>query len=153
MAEESSLHTWATTAGTITFNASSGDTFWLDPKQCSGLEIADARTTIEDKTLTDGAIVHDAYLSGLHIIRAGLLVIRSAVTEAGIVAARQALEDALVNAWVAALRADSTYAFPLTGGGSRSVIVRAEVKPTFPQIEGLLKGFSFGLASEASRPS
>jgi hypothetical protein len=153
MAEESSVHTWATAAGTITFNASSGDTYWLDPKQCSGLEIADARTTIEDKTLTDGAIVHDAYLSGLHIIRAGLMIVRSAVTEAGIVTARQALEDALVNAWVAALRADSTYTFPLTGGGSRSVTARAEIKPVFPEIDGLQKGFTFGLASQASRPA
>lgn len=130
--------TLTTPGGTITFNAATKPTYYNDASRCSGLDMAPVRATVEDKPTSDGGIVHNAYLGPRHITIGGQLVVDT-------LADRATLMDNLITALVSILRADGTYAWTPTTGGSRSISVRCEVPVTY---DGFFqKGYLFGLVA------
>ena len=75
----------------INFNGVATDTLMLDPDACTGLDQVPARTPVYVKAATDGANVFPFLKGPRPIILAGTVVIVSSGTEAGYVAARDAL--------------------------------------------------------------
>jgi hypothetical protein len=128
---------------TITFNASSGDTYVNDPDNCSGLDGVTVRAPVEDKSQTDGLIAHTFRKSGRRITLAGDLRVRSASDEAGFLSARNALEDDLLAFCEAHLNTPATLTVPRSGGATRTISVRCEILPTFPG--GMQKKYILGL--------
>lgn len=144
MATYGSSATLTTPWGTITFNASSGDTYANDPQTCSGLDMAPVRSTVDDKPQTDGGIVHDAFLGARHVTLGGTLVVRSSATEAGTISARYTLEANLTAALKSILRANGTYAWT-DGGATRTITVRCDQAATYSG--GFVKTYIFGLVA------
>jgi hypothetical protein len=144
MATYSSSATLTTGGGTITLNAGTGDTYWNDPTQCAGLDMAPIRSTVDDKPQTDGGIVHPMFFGARHITLGGDLVVRSSGTEAGYLAARAALEQNLIAALTSIMNADGTYSWD-DGGTTRTVTVRCDQQAV---IAGTwLKSYVFGLVA------
>lgn len=139
MAEISAVYTLAG----LTFNASSGDTYFISA--ITGLDGPAIRSTVDDAPQTDGGLVHTSFLGARHVTVEGVLVVRSAVTESGVVAARNALEDALLSALESILNADGTLAWTPTGGSGKTLTVRYEVPCQFSG--GWQKSFTFGLVA------
>jgi len=145
MANYSAVFTLTTPASTLTLNASSGDTYLLDPTLCSGLDMAPLRTPIDDKPQAHGGIVHNFWKGARHVTLSGLLYVVSASTDSGVAAARNTLEDGLVAALESILQADGTLQFTPSGGSSRSLTVRCDVPVTYSG--GFVKNFVFGLVA------
>ncbi len=145
----SDLTTLVTPAGTLTFNAISGDTYWVDPKRSSGLGMGEIRNPTDDKGQTDGSILHDFFERGAALLVAGDLRVRSSVTEAGYVAARDVLSGNMVTRLRSILRATGTLNF----GSGAAFTVKCNIKADFPALEGVVKGFVFGLVSASPPPT
>lgn len=110
-----------TTPGTdITFNATSGDVYYLDPTQCSWTP--DLRVTVDPAPRTPGAIIFPILKGAGHLRLGGKLVPsnNSAATRDSMAASLQAACDAILDA-------DGTYSHPTRG----SLTVRCEVYPGF----------------------
>lgn len=140
MASYSSITTLVTPGGTITFNADTGDTYLIDPTLCSGLDMAPVRAVIDNAPRTKGGLVHDANQGPRMIVLAGMLLVRSASTEAAIVSAREALENDLTAALESILAADGT--LTATPG---DLTVRCDIEATYPG--AFQKNFNFGLVA------
>lgn len=138
----SKIESLVTPGGTITFNAAAADTLQLLPKSCRGLGGFEARGQIDPRGQSDGDLVGTFYLPGARITLGGHFKIVSAVTEAGYVAARDALMDATyAKAKSAAAASSSTLNF--TGGAS---IAGLKIKVYDPHpLEGVAKGFLIDL--------
>lgn len=141
----SDIDTLTTPAGTISFNDDTGDTLFVDPKRSSGMGMPLVRAPIDNKGQTDGYIVHPFFLEGRHLVLAGMLLIRSAATEAGYRTARDALSSGTEAKLRSILQADGTLTI-----GAATLTVRCDLGVDFPAIEGMDKGFVFGLVSASS---
>ncbi len=137
----SDIGTVVTPAGTITFNAASGDTLRIVPRRSTGLGTSQVRAVVRDKAQTDGYILLPFFLEGQHLALAGDVVIRSAITEAGIVAARDTLLTDTLTKCKSILQANGTLNF-VSGG---SLAVRCEILPK-PE-GGFQKVFLIGFVS------
>jgi hypothetical protein len=144
MAEMSVVFTLTTPGPDITFNAGSGDEYFLDPQMCSGLDGAPVRTTIDDAPQTPGGIVFPAVKGPRHVVLGGILLNRT-----GTAASRNTMEDNLVAALDAIAGADGTLAGTPSGGSARSLTVRLEIPVAFPAWTGFPfhKQFVFGLVA------
>lgn len=104
----------------ITFNAASGDLYFLDPEQCSWTP--DLRVTVDPSPRTAGAIIFPILKGAGHLRLAGRLL-----PSTDTAAARDTMASNLRSACDAILSADGTYAHPTRG----SLTVRCEVYPGF----------------------
>ena len=142
--EWSGAHSLITPAGTITFNASTGDTYLHDPNTCVGLDgSGPLRTARDPRPLTDGSLQHPSFLDGRTVTIGGTIIIRSASTEAAVVTARNTMEDALSTALDSILNTTGVYQWVLTGGSTRHVGVRYD--STILYSGAWLKSYLFGL--------
>lgn len=139
MASYSDITTLATGGGTITFNASSGNTYHLDPARCTGLDGVKLRKQVDDKGQTDGFIIQNGFEEGLHLMLAGVIV-------ADTVANR----NTMISNLKAALRSIDSTTGTLSFGAGGSISVEFEVGVDFPTWGGPVKGFVFGLIAETS---
>lgn len=144
MATYQSTATLTTPAGTVSFNASSGDTPVNNPESCSGLDMAPIRSSVDDKSQTNGGIVHPMFYGARHVTLSGTLVIRSASTAAGVVTARGTLEQGLITKLASIMNADGTYAWD-EGGTTRTITVRCDQPILFSG--GFQKTYVFGLVA------
>ncbi len=134
--------TLTTPGGTITFNAASGDAYYNDPTQCAGLGQAPLRVTIEDKPQTSGGILHPTFRAARHVTIGGIILIRSASTDSGIVSARTTMIDNLIAALESIENADGTLSWDSAGS---SLTVRSEIP--FDPSGSLVKAYVFGLVA------
>lgn len=104
----------------ITFNATSGDLYFLDPAQCSWTP--DLRVTSDDTPRTAGAVIFPV-LKGAGHLRLGGPLLPATDTAAG----RDAMAYNLEAACDAILSANGTYAHPDRG----TLTVRCEIFPAF----------------------
>ncbi len=142
MAEYSAPATLVTPGPTITFNAASGNTLYLDPEMCSGLDGGPIRRTIEDAPMTDGALVFPSRKGGRHIVIGGWVHVTTGATESDYRTNREALVDNLRLALESIENADGTYTWtPI--GGARALTVQADIPVTTNG--AFQKKFVFGL--------
>ena len=135
----SDIGTLVTPAGTITFNAVAGlGAFYIDPQRSSGLGMPKIRAPIDNRGQTDGYLLHDFFLEGRHLLLAGTVVPTS-----GLAADRDAMCEDMEQALTSILRANGT----LNIGGGVSFTVKCDIAADFPAVQGVLKGFVFGLAT------
>ena len=142
----SDLTTWVTPAGTLTFNETTGDTYFVDPGRSSPLGAGEAQGAVDPKGQTDGSLVHFFFERGALLIPAGVILARTDTT--GTTGADALMADMTTKAR-SALRADSTLNF----GGGAAIVGRCNVLPAYPTIQGDLKGWFFGFVSEAVMPT
>jgi hypothetical protein len=137
----SDITTLVCPGGTVTFNAASGNTYWIDPARCTGLiGTGEIRNPVDDKGQTSGFILHTFFEKGGRGVLAGVIL-------ADTVANRNSMQDSLK----AALR--STLPFGVTGTlnfTSGSLAVKLELACEFPAWSGDTKLFQFGLVSAAA---
>lgn len=145
MAEWTCAHSLVTPAGTITFNAASGDAYQHDPLQCSGLDGAPLRVEQDPASLTDGGLLHTTLKGARHITLGGMLVIRSVSAEAAMATARTTLEDSLSAALDSIANANGVYSWTPTGKAARSLTVRYE--GALMITGSWLKSYLFGLVA------
>ncbi len=140
MAEYSVAFTLTTPSSTVTFNAGSGDEYFLDPDQCAGLDMAPVRASVDDMPGASGGLVHTALKGARHVTFSGWLVNRT-----GTPAARNTMENTLRAALESIMAANGTLAWTPSGGSARSLTVRCDVGLT---TQGTwLKVFLFGLVA------
>jgi len=139
------MTTLATPAGTITHNAASGDTLWVDPKRSVGLGMGEIRNPIDDKAQTDGFLLHDFFEKGAMLLPAGVVLARTDTTGN---TGRDALMADTVTKLRSILRATGTLNF----GSGATLVVKCHMRADFPTIEGDLKGFVYGLVSASPPP-
>ena len=142
----SDLATWVTPAGTLTFNEATGDTYFVDPKRSSPLGAGEAEGAVDPKGQTDGSLVHPFYERGALLVPAGVILARTDTT--GVTGADALMSDMMAKAR-SALRANGTLNF----GSGAAIVGRCHMLPTFPALDGDLKGFVFGFVSEAVMPA
>jgi hypothetical protein len=142
----SDLQTFTSSAGTLTFNEDTGDTYFVDPQHSSPLGAGQAEGAVDPKGQTDGSLVHDQYENGALVVVAGIILARTDTT--GVTGANTLMSDMMAKCR-AALRANGT----LTFGSGATIVGRVNVLPTFPPLDGDLKGFLFGLVSESVMPA
>lgn len=126
MAEYSAPCTLVTPGPDITFNATSGDTYMLDPASCSGLDQAPLRTPYDDNPQAAGAILHDFLKAGRPVALGGHLI-----NTTGTAAARNTLEANLIAALEAIETADGTFTITPSGMTAKVLTVRCLVPVTF----------------------
>ncbi|MGQ0669746.1 MAG: hypothetical protein ACT4PO_08765 [Actinomycetota bacterium] len=143
------ITTLVTPGGTATFNASTGDTYWIVPARSSGLGSGEVDAEIDPKGQADGNILHDFFERVPHLVLAGDLRIRSASTESGIVAARDSLASGLLTKLRTILRATGTLNF----SNGAAMTIKWERICDFPPLEGIQKGFVFGLVATGLAPT
>lgn len=142
----SDLTTWTCSAGTLTFNEATGDTYYVDPERSSALGAGQAEGVVDPVGQGDGSIVHDQFENGALVVVAGLILARTDTT--GTAGADALMSDMMAKAR-SALRADST----LTFGSGATIVGRCNLLPTFPPASGDLKQFLFGVVSESVMPA
>lgn len=136
-------HQLATPAGTITFNALTGDAYMHDASNSAGLWLAGARASMDDRPQAHGEIVHPTLLKGRHLTCGGIILPRD-----GGFTARNAMMVTLGNALVSILDADGTYSVTVDGT-TYSFAVRCEIAAPFTGLS--IKTYLFGLvAGEAT---
>lgn len=136
-------HQLATPAGTITFNADTGDAYLHDPANSSGLWLAPARAAMDDRPQTDGEIVHPTLRKGRHLTCSGIILPRD-----GGFTARNAMMATLGEALASIDAADGTYSVTVDGT-TYSFAVRCEITAPFTGLS--IKTYLFGLvAGEAT---
>lgn len=139
MASYSDITTLATSGGTITFNAATGNTYLLDPAACTGLDGVVLDKVIDPKGQTDGFIIHDGYEDGLHLLLSGVIV-------ADTVANRNTMIANLKTA----LRSIKSTTGTLSFGAGGTITVEWEVGVDFPTLGSNVKRFVFGLVAETA---
>lgn len=137
----SSITTLVTPSGTITFNAATGDTLWVDPSQCRGLVgPAEVRSPMDDKGQTDGSILHIFYRKGQAGVLGGWFLARTDVT--GVTGRDALMTDTETK--LESLMSASTGTLNFAGGGSITVKCRAA---NFFTVNGNVKGYLIDLVS------
>lgn len=136
--EYSAAATLTTPGPDITFNAASGNTYWLDPTRCSGLDQAPLRTVIDPRPQTDGGLMHSNLRGPRRVTLGGLII-------ADTIANRNTLESSLKQALEAIEEADGTFTITPTGLSAMSLTVRCEIPLSTDG--AFLKGFLFGLVA------
>jgi hypothetical protein len=137
------VHQLATPAGTITFNADTGDAYLHDPANSSGLWLAGARSSMEDRPQAHGEIVHPTLLKGRHLTCSGIILPRD-----GGFTARNTMMATLGEALVSISDTDGTYTVTVDGT-TYSFAVRFELAAPFTGLS--IKTYLFGLvAGEAT---
>lgn len=155
MAEIGIPYTLATPAGTLVFNngpgASAGMGLPVGDEiritDIKGLDEPEFRSSVTDAPQADGAIIGDGYDGARRPTFDVELRVRSATTETGMRAARNAMEDALIACLGAINRANGTLSFTRSGGSARSYTVRKDAPLSPSNSQGVVKGFTFGLVS------
>lgn len=142
----SDLTTLVTPGGTLTHNATTGDTYPVDPRRSDGLGMGEIRAPIDDKGLTDGFILHDFYEKGAMLLVAGVVLARSDTTGT---AGADTLMSAMTVALRSILRANGTLNF----ANGAALTVRCNIRSTYPSLGGDLKGFQYGLVSASPPPT
>jgi hypothetical protein len=137
MASYSDITTLVTSGGTITFNAATGNTYWIDPARSDGLDSVQLRKPFDNKGQADGFLVHDGFEEGLHLVLAGVLVVDTVANR-----------DTQIANLKAALRSIKSSTGTLNFGAGGSLSVEWELGVSFPQWNGWVKGFRFGLIAE-----
>jgi hypothetical protein len=133
----SDITTLVTGGGTITFNAASGNTYFVDPARCSGLiGTGEIRNPVDNKGQTSGFVIHDFFEKGGRGVIAGVLV-------ADTVANRNSMQTALKTALRSILATAGTLSF----SGGETLAVQFELGCDFPVFAGHVKLFQFGLVS------
>jgi hypothetical protein len=140
------MTTLVTPGGTLTHNAASGDTYFIDPKRSVGLGMGEIRDPMDDKAQTDGFILHDFFEKGAMLVPAGVVLARSDTT--GVTGA-----DTLMAAMVTALRSILRATGTLNFGSGAALTVKCHMRADFPSLEGDLKGFIYGLVSASPPPT
>lgn len=140
------LQTLVTPVGTLTFNETTGDTYFVDPKRSSPLGAGEAEGSVDPKGQTDGSWVHGFYENGALLVAAGVILARTDTTGT---AGADALMGDMTAKCRAILRANGTLNF----GSGAAIVGRCNMLPTYPSIEGDLKGFVFGFVSESVMPT
>lgn len=125
--------TLTTGGGTISFNDASSDEYFLDPEQCSGLDGAPLRVTVEDAPQDDGGIVFPAFKGPRHVVLSGYLHTTT-------LANRTTMTTNLLTALESILGTDGTLSWD-----GNDLLVRYEV-PLATQ-GTVLKRFIFGLVA------
>lgn len=143
----SDITTLVTPAGTITHNASSGDTLRVVPGRSTGLGMGEIRDPTDDKAQTDGLILHDFFERGARLVLAGDVVIVSASTESGYRTARDTLIADTITKLRSILRATGTLNF----GNGAAFTVKCNLK--FDPQGGFVKTFIYGLVSASPPPT
>lgn len=114
--------TLATPGPDLTFNATSGDNYWLDPEQCDW--VPDVRITVDDAPRQHGAIIFPPLLGAGHLRLGGRL--KPATDTA---AARDSMAATMRAAALALMGGGTgTFTHPTRG----AVAVVTEVFPIFP---------------------
>lgn len=142
----SDLTTWVTPAGTLTFNALTGDTYVADPQRSSPLGAGPTEGAVDPKGQTDGSLVHPMYENGALLVCGGVVLARTDTTGTS---GADALMTSMMAKARAALRANSTLNF----GSGAAIVCRCNLLPTFPPLDGNLKGYLFGVVSESIMPA
>jgi hypothetical protein len=134
MASYSDITTLVTGGGTITFNATNGNTYLIEADASSGLDGVQLDKPFDPKGQTDGFLVHDGFENGLHLLLSGILVVDT-------VANRNTMMTNLKTA----LRSIKTTPGTLNFGSTASISVEWEIGIDFPIWSGNVKRFVFGL--------
>lgn len=142
----SDLTTLVTPGGTLTHNALTGDTYWVDPRRSTGLGMGEIRAPLDDRGQTDGFLLHDFFERGAMLVVAGEILARSDTTGTS---ARDALMASMVTALRSILRSTGTLSF----GSGASLTVKCNLRPEFTTLEGTRKGFTYGLVSASPPPT
>ena len=124
MAEWNCPHELVTPAGTITFNAPSGDTYIHYPSLCDGLDGVPIRSSSDPAPLTDGANLHTWFRGARPITLGGVLRVRSVSADDEIAEVRTDLEEALGAALESIVNTFGAYRWTPTGKSQRSAAVR-----------------------------
>lgn len=133
----SDITTLVTGAGTITFNATSGNTYLVDPARCSGLiGTGEIRNPVDNRGQQSGFLLHDFFEKGARGVVAGVII-------ADTVANRNTMQDTLKTA----LRSILTTTGTLNFSGGSSLAVQFELGCDFPVLSGHVKLFQFGLVA------
>lgn len=133
----SDITTLVTGGGTITFNATTGNTYLIDPGRCSGLiGSGEIRNPVDDRGQQSGFLLHDFFEKGARGVLAGVIV-------ADTVANRNTMQANLKTA----LRSILTTTGTLNFSGGESLAVQFELGCDFPVFGGNVKLFQFGLVS------
>ena len=136
MAGYNDITTLVTGGGTITFNATSGNRFVIDPARCSGLiGTGEIRNPVDDRGQQDGFLIHDFFEKGARGVLGGVIV-------ADTVANRNTLQSNLKTALRSILTTTGTLNFT-----SGSLAVQFDLGLEFPHVAGIMKGFQFGLVA------
>lgn len=145
MASYSDITGLSTPAGAIAFNAGTGDTPWIYPDRSTGLGMSEVRGQIDDRGQASGSILGSEFFEkGALLVLAGHLLIRSAATEAGYVAARNALELDMKTKLRALLTGTGTLSF---GSGGSIAGVKCNLGAQFPSAGVIAKDFIIGLVA------
>jgi spore coat protein U-like protein len=134
MASYSDITTLVTGGGTITFNATTGNTYLIDPAASSGLDGVELRKQIDKRAQTDGLIAHDGFEDGLHLVLAGVIVADTVTNR-----------NSMISALKTALRSIASTTGTLNFGSTPSITVEWELGVEFPVWRGHVRGFRFGL--------
>lgn len=105
-----------------------------------GLDGAELRTPLDNRSQQDGPIVHNFYRAAMHVAVTGYI-------KCSDISDRNAKEDALKGAVAEIIRRDGRWRFLLAGMDERFLTVRQETPVTLKQIDGLLHEVTFGLVS------
>ena len=133
----SDITTLVTSGGTITFNASSGNTYLIDPARCSGLiGTGVIRNPVDDRGQQSGFLLHDFFEQGARGVLGGVIVADS-------VANRNAMQASLKTAVRSILTTTGTLNF----SGGETLAVQFELGCEFPSWSADVKFFQFGLVA------
>jgi hypothetical protein len=133
----SQITTLVTGGGTITFNASPGNTYLIDPARCSGMiGTGEVRNPVDNRGQQSGFLLHDFFEKGARGVLAGVIV---ADTDAN----RNTMQDNLKTA----LRSILTTTGTLNWSTGASLAVQFDLACDFPVLSANVKLFQFGLVS------
>lgn len=136
MAQYSATFTLVTPWGTITLNGGTSPYYYVDPDNCSGLDMEPVRIVVDDKPQAAGGIVHPGLYGPRYVVLSGLLIF-------GTDSERTVLEDNLTNALKSIVAANGSLQWTPTGGTSRTLTVRCDIGASYPGASN--KKFVFGL--------
>ena len=140
------IDTLVTSGGTVSFNDETGNTLTVVPGRSTGLGMPKVRPAIYPKGQTDGFILGEFHLEGLHLVLAGEILIRSVVTPmSAVVTAREAL---IANAIAACTAIAGAATGSLNFVGGYSLPVKCDV--AFEPLGAFQKDYVFGLVSASS---
>lgn len=142
----SDLTTIVTPSGTLTFNATTGDTYFVDPARSDGLGMGEIRNPTDDRGQIDGFILHRYFEKGALLLVAGTVLARSDTT--GTTGA-----DALMGAMVTALRSTLNSTGTMNFGSGAAIAGKLYQRVKWPTLGGDLKGFEFMWVSADPPPA
>ena len=142
----SDLTTIVCPSGTLTFNAASGDTYFVNPSAADGLGMGEIRNPTDDRGQIDGFILHRYFEKGALLLVAGTVLARSDTT--GTSGA-----DTLMSSMVTALRSTLNSTGTMNFGSGAAIVGKLYGRVKFPSLGGDLKGFEFMWVSASPPPA